>query len=112
MLQGRSAASGLMVYRGNGVPQLANLVVWADLTSGEIFAVNADDLPDGGQHGMRRVLLNDGGSPRPLLEIIQAKNAAQQRQEANRADLRFGFGPDDQLFLLNKADGVIRLVTR
>ena len=111
LLQGRSAASGLMVSRGSGVPQLANLVIWADLTSGEIFAVNADDLPDGGQSEMRRVLLNDGGAAKPLLEIIQAKNAAQQRQPANRPDLRFGFGPNDQLFLLNKADGVIRLVT-
>jgi hypothetical protein len=26
----------------------------------------------------------------------------------SRADLRFGHGPDGQIFLLNKADGVIR----
>ena len=112
MLQGRSASTGLMVYRGTGVPQLANLVLWGDLTSGEIFAVNADELPDGGQSGMRRVLLNDGGVAKPLLEIIRAKAAARGRDAAGRVDLRFGFGPNDQLFLLNKADGVIRLVTR
>jgi len=112
LLTGRSASSGLMVYRGTGVPQLANLVLWGDLVSGEIFAVSADDLPNGGQRGMRRVLLNDRGTPRTLLEIIRAKNAAQGRDPASRTDLRFGFGPNDQLFLLNKMDGVIRLVTR
>ena len=112
LLQGRSAASGLVVHRGTDIPQLANLVLWADLTSGEIFAVSADELPGGGQRAMRRVLLNDGGAAKPLLSIIQAKNASQGREQASRADLRFGFGPGDQLFLLNKADGVIRLVTR
>jgi glucose/arabinose dehydrogenase len=112
LLQGQSASSGLMVYRGTGVPQLANLVLWADLPSGEIFYVSADRLPSGGQGAIRRVLLNDGGAPKTLLDIIRAKRVAQGRDPANRADLRFGFGPDDQLFLLNKADGVIRLVTR
>ena len=112
LLQGRSASSGLMVQRGTGVPQLANLVLWADLPSGEIFAVSADDLPSGGQSGMRRVMLDDGGTPKTLLEIIRARSAARGTEPANRVDLRFGFGPNDQLFLLNKADGVIRLVTR
>ena len=112
LLQPQSASSGLMVYRGTGVPQLANRVVWADLPSGEIFVVSADTLPNGGQSALRRVLLNDRGTPKTLLEIIRAKRAAQERDPANRADLRFGVGPDDQLFLLNKADGVVRLVTR
>ena len=31
---------------------------------------------------------------------------------ATRADLRMGMGPNGQLFILNKRDGVIRLVTR
>jgi hypothetical protein len=112
LLQNQSASSGLMIYRGAAIPQLANLVVWADLPSGEIFHVSADRLPNGGQSAIRRVLLNDGGVAKTLLEIIREKRAAQGRNPANRVDLRFGFGPNDQLFLLNKADGVIRLVTR
>ena len=49
LLQRNSAASGLVVYRGTQIPQLANLVIFTDMPSGEIFYVNADKLPDGGQ---------------------------------------------------------------
>ena len=112
LLQNQSAASGLHIYRGNAIPQLANLVLWCDLVTGEIFHVSADRLPNGGQSAIRRILINDGGTPKTLLQIIRDKNAAQGRNPANRVDLRFGFGPNNQLFLLNKADGVIRLVTR
>jgi len=40
--------------------------------------------------------------------LIREKNAAQGRPAAERADLRFGTGPDDRVFLLNKQDGVVR----
>ena len=49
LLQGSSAASGLIVYRGNQIKQLANLVIFTDMPSGEIFYVSADKLPAGGQ---------------------------------------------------------------
>jgi hypothetical protein len=45
-----------------------------------------------------------------MLEVIQAKNAAQGRRPATRSDLRFGLGPNGQVFLLNKGDGTIRLL--
>lgn len=112
LLQNQSAASGLYVYRGTGIPQLANLVLWCDLVTGEMFYVSADRLPNGGQAPIRRILLNDAGTPKPMLQVVRDKNAAQGRNPANRVDLRFGFGPNDQIFLLNKADGIIRLLTR
>jgi hypothetical protein len=31
---------------------------------------------------------------------------------AARADLRMNVGPDNRIFLLNKADGTIRVITR
>jgi hypothetical protein len=40
--------------------------------------------------------------------VIKEKNAAQGRQPAARADLRFAEGPDGQIFLLGKRDGIIR----
>jgi hypothetical protein len=110
LLQPNSAATGVVVYRGTQIPQLANLVIFADMPSGEIFHVSADRLPTGGQEGIRRILLNDGGTDRTLLEVIKAKNAAQGKAPATRSDLRFGLGPDNQVFLLNKADGTIRLL--
>ena len=45
-----------------------------------------------------------------LLEFIRAENAKQGKPPATRADLRFGAGPEGQIFLLNKADGVIRVL--
>ena len=108
LLQPGSAATGLVVYRDDAIPQLANLVLFGDNPSGEVFYVSADDLPDGGQDPIRRVLLNHQGDTKTLLQLIQEKNLAQGREPAGRADLRFGTGPGGQVFLLNKRDGVIR----
>jgi glucose/sorbosone dehydrogenase len=112
LLQTQSAAGGLAVYRGNEIPQLANLLIFADMPSGEIFYVNADKLPSGGQDSIRRILLNEGGNARTFLEVIQAKNRAQGKTPATRADLRISTGPENQIFLLNKADGTIRVLTK
>ncbi len=108
LLQPRSAATGLVVYRDDAIPQLTNLVLFGDSPSGEIFYVDADDLPDGGQESIRRVLLHHEGDTKTLLQVIQEKNVAQGRTPTDRADLRLEHGPDGQVFLLNKHDGVIR----
>ncbi len=111
LLQRQSAASGLIVYRGSDLKDLANLVIFTDMPSGEIFYVNADRLPSGGQDVIRRILLNVDGTAKTMLEIIQAKNQAQGKKPATRADLRINSGPGNQVFLLNKGDGTIRVLT-
>ena len=108
LLQSQSASVGVIVYRATEIPQLANLVIFADMPSGEIFYVHADRLPSGGQDSIRRILLNDAGAPKTMLQVIQGKNATQGKTPATRADLRFGEGANQQIFLLNKADGTIR----
>jgi len=110
LLQNNSAAIGGLVYRNNKILQLTNLLIFGDNPSGEIFYVNADNLPKGGQDPIRRILLNDGGTSKTFLQVIKEKNARQGRQPATRADLRFAEGPDGQIFLLNKRDGTIRLL--
>jgi hypothetical protein len=55
-------------------------------------------------------MLNDKGTRKTLLQLIREKNAAQGKEAAPRADLRFGVGPQGQLFVLNKRDGIIRLL--
>jgi len=110
ILQGRSAATVGVVYRGGGIPQISGMLLFGDIVSGEIFAVSADALPEGGQEAMRRVLFNDGGQQKTLLALIQAKNATQGREPASRADLRFGAGPNGRIFILNKADGTVRVL--
>jgi hypothetical protein len=94
------------------IPQLANRVLWCDLVSGEMFHIDADRLPTGGQDALRRVLLNDGGTAKTFLQIVREKRVAQGQSPAGRADLRIFAGPNDEVFLLNKADGVIRMLTR
>jgi len=107
----RSAASGLIVYRTSQIPQLANLVIFTDMRSGEIFYVNADTLPAGGQDPIRRILLNAGGSGKTLLDVIQEKNKAQGKPPSPRSDLRINVEPDNQVFLVNKGDSTIRVLT-
>jgi hypothetical protein len=108
LFQRQSAITGVVAYRSDHIPQLENLVLFGDFPSGEVFYIRADDLPDGGQDGIRRVLFGNEDSPRTLLELVQAENLDQGREPATRADLRFGTGPGGRIFLLNKQDGVIR----
>jgi hypothetical protein len=112
LFQPTSAVTGVVVYRGNQIPQLANLLIFGDMPSGEILYVSADRLPGGGQDAIRRILLTQNGTSKTLLELVREKNAAQGKKPASRADLRFAVGPDNQVFLLNKGDGTIRLLVR
>ena len=110
LLQTQSAVTGVYVYRGNAIPQLSNLVLFGDFPSGEMFYIQADKLPGGGQDAIRRILLNDAGESKTLLKVIQEKNIKQGKPATTRADLRYGAGPNGQVFLLNKHDGTIRLL--
>jgi len=110
LLEGDAAITGVHVYRDMQLPQLANLVLFGDFPSGEIFYVPADTLPGGGQQAIRRVLLHEGGASKTLLQLIREKNARQGKPPASRADLRFGSAQDGRVFLLNKHDGTIRLL--
>jgi hypothetical protein len=109
---GSSASLGVIVYRSTAVPQLTGRLLFGDMPSGELFHVSADALPNGGQDPIRRVLFRTaaGAAPRPFLAILQEKNAAQGKPAATRADLRFDADAAGRIFLLNKADGVLRVI--
>jgi hypothetical protein len=111
LLQRLAAATGIYAYRDRTVPQLTDLLIFGDNPSGEIFYVHADKLPQGGQN-FRRILFRDGGGTKTLLQLIQEKNTARGQKPATRADMRMGMGPNGQLFILNKRDGIIRLITK
>ncbi|MFN2446092.1 MAG: sorbosone dehydrogenase family protein [Vicinamibacterales bacterium] len=115
MLPSNSSASvGVVVYRSTTVPQLNGRLLFGDMPSGELFHVSADELPTGGQGAIRRVLfvMAAGAAPRTFLQIIQEKNLAQGRTPATRADMRFDATAAGQVFMLNKADGTIRMIER
>jgi hypothetical protein len=108
LLVTRYAITGVVVYRGTAIRQLQNLMIFGDNPNGEIFYVDADKLSNGEQIGVRRLVFNDKGTRKNLLQLIREKNAAQGRDAAPRADMRMGAGPNGQVFILNKRDGVIR----
>jgi glucose/arabinose dehydrogenase len=110
LLQRLAAVTGLTVYRDREIKQLADRIVFGDIPSGEIFHVAADEPLTGGSTAIRRLMLKDGDKQKTLLEVINAKLTAKDKRTASRVDLRFGFGPKGQIFLLNKRDGVIRLL--
>jgi len=115
MLPSNSSASvGVVVYRSTRVPHLDGRLLFGDMPSGELFHVSADELPKGGQDAIRRVLFVTaaGAPPRTFLQIIQEKNLAQGRTAAARADMRFDATAAGQIFMLNKADGTIRVIER
>ena len=113
MLPNNSSASvGVIAYRSARVPQLRGRLLFGDMPSGELFHVSADNLPKGGQDAIRRVLFvtGAGAAPRTFLAIIQEKNRAQGKEIAPRADMRFYGNAAGQIFLLNKADGTVRVI--
>jgi glucose/arabinose dehydrogenase len=115
MLPSNSSSSvGVIVYRSTTIPQLTNRLLFGDMPAGELFHVSADNLPNGGQDAIRRVLFvtASGTPPRTFLEIVQEKNRAQGKAAALRADLRFDANAAGQIFLLNKADGTLRVIER
>ncbi len=111
LFQPQAAAIGGLIYRHTAIRQLSGLLIFGDNPSGEVFYVNADKLPPhGGQDAIRRILFDDEGEAKTLLQLIEEKNVEQGKEKARRADLRFGVGPNSQVFLLNKGDGAIRLL--
>jgi glucose/arabinose dehydrogenase len=110
LFQRSVAVTGVFAYRDTAIQQLTNKLLFGDNPSGEIFYVDADNLPKGGQDSIRRVLFDDNGTTKTLLQLIQEKNLSQGKAPAKRADMRFNLGPQGKIFVLNKADGTIRLL--
>ncbi len=110
LLLPRSSVTMGFIYRDKVIPHLANLLLFGDIPSGEVFYIDADKLPSGGQDSIRRILFNDNNVSKTLLQLIKEKNVEEGKSPATRADLRFGLGPDGQIMVLNKGDGMVRLL--
>jgi glucose/arabinose dehydrogenase len=77
LFQRQVAVTGVYVYRDAAVKQLTGKLIFGDNPSGELFYVDGDNLPKGGQDSIRRILFS---------------------------------GPQGRIFVLNKGDGIIRLL--
>ena len=91
LLQRLAAATGIYAYRDRAVPQLTNKLIFGDNPSGEIFYVDADALPKGGQN-FHRVLFIDNGETKTLLQLIRDKDMQQGRMPAPRRTCVWGWG--------------------
>lgn len=109
-LLNRPAVTGVYVYRQTAIKALTGKLIFGDNPSGELFYVDADAPPKGGSEAIRRILFNDKGQQKTLLQLIRDRNVAQGKPAAPRADMRLAVGPQGQLFVLNKRDGIIRLL--
>ena len=107
-LLNRAAITGVNIYRADDDSTADNKLLFGDNPSGEIFYVDADNLPKGGQDAIRRVMFDDHGTSKTLLQLIQEKNAAQGSRRARGS--ANGRRPQGQIFILNKRDGTIRLL--
>src|SRR5712671_6857866 len=58
LFRGLVAATGIYVYREKTVKALTGMLIFGDNPSGELFYVDADKLPKGGQN-LHRILFND-----------------------------------------------------
>ncbi|BAM04599.1 PQQ-dependent sugar dehydrogenase [Phycisphaera mikurensis] len=94
------------VVRDPSIPGLAGRLLLGDFPSGSIFYLDASGtLPDGGQAPLQELLLvNEAGETKRLIDLINDAGVP----ATQRADLRFGYGADGEVFVLNKRDGVIR----
>ena len=84
-------------------------MIFGDNPSGQIFYVDADKLPNGGQAAVRQILFNDKGTRKTLLQLIGEKNTQQKKGAGRRAPTCASARAPRQIFVLNKRDGVIRL---
>jgi hypothetical protein len=120
-IEGLWSIVGGSVYRGSGVPELNGLYLFGEFAenSGAIFAVDVNDLVqredfsnlsslyDGHLAPFVRLRIMHNGQEKTLLQIIRD---ASGNQNLNRTDLRFGLGPDGEIYVLNKHDGRVRRI--
>jgi len=110
LLQRSVAITGVIAYRQKAIPQLTNKLIFGDNPSGEIFYVDADHLPNGGPDAIRRILFDDKGQTKTLLQLIQEKTVSQGKPAVRRTDMRLNLGQQGKIFVLNKFDGTIRII--
>lgn len=89
------------VYRGSNLPELYGKMIFGDIVTGRMYYANADELQQGTVTQHRELRIRVNGVEGSLLAFVGA----------NRADLRFGFDHEGELYVMSKIDGSIRKVT-
>jgi hypothetical protein len=103
--EGLSVTAGF-VYRAPELAALQGAFLFGDIAKGRVFSFDADHLPTGGPNGISEPHLRFDGVERTMFEEIHLHNPS-----AARVDLRFGTDRNGRIFLLNKQDGIVRVIT-
>ncbi len=96
-----NAVVGGFVYRGRAVEALRGQYVFGDIPTGRIFHFDVADLARGGPVTISELTLTTTEGVETSLSALV---------ERNRVDLRFGLDREGELYVLTKADGVVRRV--
>ncbi len=119
-ISGSSAIVGGTVYRGTQVPELTGMYLFADFATnpGPIFAVDVDDLVE--RDDFSNITSLNGGRLAPYVEVEirdggdkdfrQFLRDENNNQSISRTDLRWGVGPDGEIYVLSKQDLTIRRI--
>jgi hypothetical protein len=102
------------VFRGAGIPQLDGFLMAGDNPKGVFYILDVDSDPlDGGGEGWSELIAieESSGQQKRLITMINEERALLGLPEANRADLRFSVNTPGEVFVLNKQDGVLRVLT-
>jgi mono/diheme cytochrome c family protein len=117
---GGDAIAGGFVYRGSRIPALKGKLVYADITSGRVWYSNIEDVreaDDGVAATLAPMHEVDGGLRAIVEQTYRARGGrgetlpgAAAVSGRGRVDVRFAEGSDGELYVLTKADGMIRQV--
>lgn len=91
-----NSISGGFVYTGN-IPMLRGKYIFGDIVKGRVFYVDYNDLQLGRQSPIKEFDLQFAGQSSTFVEMVKNK----------KADLRFGLGENDELYIWAKTDGKI-----
>jgi hypothetical protein len=101
------------VYRGTGIPSLDGVLMAGDNPKGTIYILDVDSDPlNGGGEGWTELIPveESSGVDKRLISIINEERASLGLGNATRADLRLSVNTPGEIFVLNKQDGVLRML--
>lgn len=94
------------VFRETRIPALNGRLIFSDFVTGTPYTLDAVNLPTGGSTGITELRLRSNGTETTFLNLIKTVNSS-----ATRADLRYGVDAQNNVYFLNKQDGVVRRIT-
>ncbi len=102
------------VLRGGDLSELDGVLMAGDNPKGLFYLLDVDTDPlDGGGEGWSELIPieESTGIPKRLITMINEERAMLGLSATNRADLRFSVNTPGEVFVLNKQDGVLRMLT-